>query len=64
MQSLFMKSYNSTNISEENPLLLGDCYLTSIIMITLIMLANCDLSHKNCCWHHKFLGDNSGAIID
>lgn len=44
MQSLFMKS-NCTNISEKNPQLLGDYYLISLIMIALIMLANCDLSH-------------------
>ena len=44
-----MKS-NSTNISGKNPLLLGDYYLTPLIMIALIMIANCDLSHKNCFW--------------
>jgi hypothetical protein len=34
----------------KSPLLLGDYYLTSLIMIALMKLANCDLYHNICCY--------------
>jgi hypothetical protein len=49
----------------KNPLLLGDYYLTSLIMIALIMIANCDLYHINCFYlgYHGYHGDGSTGSI-